>query len=275
MYAVFDAHGHLQLSAFDRDRDAVLERAREAGIAGNVVVGIDGESNRRAVALTERHPDVFAAVGFHPHEAKSFDGEALHLLRELAQAPGVVAIGETGLDFYRNLSPRADQERAFRAQLDLAAELGLPVIIHARQAEKETLAVLRSWTNSHSALARPLGVLHCFAGSAETARAYIDMGFLISVAGNVTYPNAVHLRAIVAAVPIEHLVIETDCPFLAPQNRRGKRSEPADAVETAKAVAAVKNATFDEVAQATTENARALFRVAVREPAQHGGGGAA
>lgn len=275
MDVVFDSHGHLQLAAFDRDRDAVLERARDAGVSGSVVVGIDGESNRRAVALTKRHPDVFAAVGFHPHEAKSFDGEALHLLRELAQAPGVVAIGETGFDFYRNLSPRADQERAFRAHLELAAELGLPVIIHARQAEKETLAALRSWTNSNPALSRPLGVLHCFAGSAESARAYFEMGFLISVAGNVTYPNAAHLRSVVAAVPLERLVVETDCPFLAPQSRRGRRSEPADVVETAKAVAAIQDVTFGEVARATTDNARALFRITAREPVSGRRGGAA
>lgn len=275
MDAVFDSHGHLQLAAFDRDRDAVLERAREARVTGNVVVGIDGGSSRQAVALAARHSDVYAAVAFHPHEAKSLDADALRLLRELANAPRVVAVGEIGLDFYRNLSPRADQERAFRAQLELAAELGLPVIIHARQAEKETLAVLRSWTNSNPALPRPLGVLHCFAGSAETARTYIEMGFLISVAGNVTYPNAAHLRSVVAAAPLERLLIETDCPFLAPQSRRGRRSEPADVVETAKAVAAIKNAAFDEVARATTENACVLFRIAVREPARGGGRGAA
>jgi TatD DNase family protein len=268
MDALFDSHGHLQLPAFDRDREGVLERARAAGVTGNVVVGIDGDSSRRAVALAARHSDVYAAVGFHPHEAKSLDEQALRLLRELARAPGVVAIGEIGLDFYRNLSPREAQERAFREQLALAAELGLPVIIHSRQAEGETLEIVERWARHNDSPRRPPGVLHCFAGSAATAERYMHMGFFISVAGNVTYRNAGDLRSVVAGVPLERLMVETDCPFLAPQSRRGKRSEPADVAETARAVADAKGIPYGEVARATTENARLLFRIQVGEPAK-------
>jgi TatD DNase family protein len=246
----------------------VLDRARAAGVTGNVVVGIDAEGSRRATALAALHGDVYAAVGFHPHEAKSLDAEALRLLRELAREPGVVALGEIGLDFYRNLSPKDAQERAFREQLDLAADLGLPVIIHSRQAETETLEIVERWAQENPALKQPRGVLHCFAGNAATAERYVEMGFFISVAGNVTYPNAGRLRSVIAGVPLDRLLIETDCPFLAPQSRRGRRSEPADVAETAKEVAAVKRTSYGDVARATTENARLLFRIQVNEPAR-------
>jgi TatD DNase family protein len=264
MEGLSDSHTHLQLRAFAKDRQAALDRAREAGVAEMVVVGIDGKGSREAVALAARQEGLYAAVGFHPHEAKLVDGEALRLVRELAAAPGVVALGEVGLDFYRDLSPREAQARAFREQLELATELGLPVIIHSREAAAETYAVLREWragAGDVPPLDKPLGVLHCFSGDLAAARRYVEMGFMISVAGNVTYPNATRLQAVAAALPLEHLIVETDCPFLAPQSHRGRRCEPSYLTETVDKIAALRNVNSQAVAAATRENARRLYRL--------------
>ena len=261
MEGLFDSHTHLQLRAFARDRQAALDRAREAGVAEMVVVGIDGTGSREAVALAARQDGVYAAIGWHPHEARLVDGEALRLLRELAAAPGVVALGEIGLDFYRDLSPREAQARAFREQLELAAELGLPVIIHSREAAAETYAVLRDWLAEGPRPEEPVGVLHCFSGDLAAAQRYVEMGFMISVAGNVTYPNAMRLQAVAAALPLEHLIVETDCPFLAPQSHRGRRCEPSYLTETVDKIAALRNVSRQAVAAATRENARRLYRL--------------
>ncbi len=262
MEGLFDSHTHLQLRAFARDRQAALDRAREAGVAEMVVVGIDGTGSREAVALAAREDGVYAAIGWHPHEARLVDGEALRLLRELAAAPSVMAVGEIGLDFYRNLSPREAQARAFREQLDLASELGLPVIIHSREAAAETYAVLRDWLAEGPRPEEPVGVLHCFSGDLAAAQRYVEMGFMISLAGNVTYPNATHLQAVAAALPLEHLTVETDCPFLAPQSHRGGRCEPSYLTETVDKIAALRNVSPQAVAAATRENARRLYRLA-------------
>ena len=263
MEGLFDSHTHLQLRAFARDRQATLDRAREAGVAEMVVVGIDGKGSRDAVALAARQEGVYAAVGFHPHEAKLVDGEALRLVRELAAAPGVVALGEIGLDFYRDLSPREAQARAFREQLELAAELRLPVIIHSREAAAETYAILRDWlASAGDPPEKPVGILHCFSGDPAAAQRYIEMGFMISIAGNVTYPNATRLQAVAAALPLEHLIVETDCPFLTPQSHRGQRGEPSYLTETVGKIAALRNVSPQSVAAATRENARRLYRLA-------------
>jgi len=261
MEGLFDSHTHLQLRAFARDRQAAFDRAREAGVAEMVVVGIDGTGSREAVALAAREDGVYAAIGFHPHEARLVDGEALRLLRELSADPQVVALGEIGLDFYRNLSPREAQARAFREQLDLASELGLPVIIHSREAAAETYAVLRDWLAEGPRPEEPVGVLHCFSGDLAAAQRYVEMGFMISVAGNVTYPNAARLQAVADALPLEHLIVETDCPFLAPQSHRGRRCEPSYLTETVDRIAALRNINWPEVAAATRENARRLYRL--------------
>ena len=261
MEGLFDSHTHLQLRAFAKDRQAALDRARVARVAEMVVVGIDGTGSREAVALAARQDGVYAAVGFHPHEAKLVDGEALRLVRELAAAPGVVALGEIGLDFYRDLSPREAPARAFREQLELAAELGLPVIIHSREAAAETYAVLRDWLAEGPRPEEPVGVLHCFSGDLAAAQRYVEMGFMISVAGNVTYPNATRLQAVAAALPLEHLIVETDCPFLAPQSHRGGRCEPSYLTETVDKIAALRNVSRQAVAAATRENARRLYRL--------------
>ena len=263
MEALFDSHTHLQLPAFAKDRAAVLGRARAAGVTDTVVVGMDSTDDQEALILAAQRAEIHAAIGFHPHEAKHLNGEALRMLRELAASPEVVALGEIGLDFYRNHSPRADQVRAFHEQLALAAELKLPVIIHSREAQAETYAILRDWTESASrnTLPSPVGVMHCFSGDLELAQRYAEMGFLISVAGNVTYPNAMRLQSVASSLPLEYLLIETDCPFLPPQSHRGARCEPSYLSETVDQIAALRNVSRQAVAAATTENARRLYRL--------------
>jgi TatD DNase family protein len=256
-----DTHAHLDFSKFDADREAVVERARAAGVAAIVNVGTDLTSSQRAVRLAERYGGIYAAVGVHPHDAKRLDGATLAELRELAQHPKVVAVGEIGLDFYRDLSPRDVQRRAFQAQLAWAAKLGTPVVIHDRDAHDEILEVLSDWAagQRHSPLAGRLGVLHTFSGDLSMAEQAIDLGFYLSIAGPVTYKNARQLPDIVRALPIDRLLVETDCPFLAPHPHRGKRNEPAHVRLVAERIAELKGMSLDALARATTANAQHLF----------------
>ena len=257
---LFDTHAHLHDAALLGEIDAVLERARAAGVERIVTVGTDIETSRAAVRLAEAQDGVYAAVGMHPHDAKDWSGEASRELRALAASESVVAIGEIGLDFYRNLSPREAQFRAFREQLELAEELDLPVIIHSREAHDETWDVLAPWGASCRRGA-PVGVIHCFSGHDTLALAYAEMGFLISFAGPVTYPKNDELRAAAKALRGDAIVLETDCPYLSPQGRRGRRNEPAYVRETAEVVAEVRSVGLEVVAAQATANAGRLFRV--------------
>ncbi|MHB1134116.1 MAG: TatD family hydrolase [Chloroflexota bacterium] len=260
--ALVDSHAHLDDEAFAADRADVLARARAAGVTRIVSVGADLASSRANVALAASTPGVWASVGVHPHEAAGLneaaglDEAALAELRSLAAQPRVVAIGEIGLDFYRDLSPRPAQQAAFRAQLALARELGLPAIVHDREAHDEVLAVLREWAGAYPA-AR--GVLHCFSGDEALARAAIELGFYISLAGPVTYANARRLQSLAAILPLERLLVETDCPYLTPVPRRGQRNEPALVALVAEKVAALRGLAPADLAAATTANARRLF----------------
>jgi TatD DNase family protein len=258
-----DTHAHLDFSKFDADRQAVIERARAAGVTTIVTVGTDLASSHRAVELAREYKAVYASVGMHPHDAKKLDGATLAQLRELAQKPKVVAVGEIGLDYYRNLSPRDAQRRAFQAQLAWAARLGKPVIIHDRDAHDEVLEALISWAAGleNSTLAGRLGVLHTFSGDLEMAKRAIDLGFYISISGPVTYRNARQLPDIVRALPLDRLLVETDCPFLAPEPHRGKRNEPAYTRLVAERIAELKGVSFDDLARATTDNAQRLFEL--------------
>ena len=260
---LIDTHAHLDLPQFEADRDAVIERAQAAGVKVIVNAGADLESSRRAVALAEQHPGVYAGVGVHPHDAKTLDGEVLAALRELARQPKVVAVGEIGLDFYRNLSPQDVQRRAFQAQLAWAARLGKPVIVHDREAHAEVLKALTSWAAGlmRSPLAGRVGVLHSFSGDLSMAEQAIELGFYISISGPVTYQNARRLAEIVQALPLDRLLVETDCPYLTPHPHRGKRNEPAYVRLVAEKIAAIKGLTLDEVAATTTANARRLFEL--------------
>jgi len=251
-----DTHAHLHFPEFAGDLEAVLERARAAGVRCMVTIGTDVESSRAAVALAGREPDVWAAVGIHPHAASLADEARLAEIERLAAAPRVVAIGETGLDFFRLLSPRDAQERAFRAQLALARRLRKPVLVHCRDAHEETLAILAEVPVGEAG-----GIMHCFSGDTAIARRCLDLGLLISLAGPVTYPKARALPEVAKVVPADRLVVETDCPFLPPQPYRGKRNEPAYLAVTAARVAELRAEPLEELASRMSENARTLLRL--------------
>lgn len=252
-----DSHAHLDLAQFDGDRQEVLRRAAGAGVVCLVDVGADLASSRRAVALAQVEPRIWAAVGIHPHDAASVTLETLAELRAWAGEPRVVAIGEIGLDYYRDLSPRSQQRDAFAAQLALAQELGLPVIIHDRDAHEETLAILRE----AACQAAPAwgGVMHCFSGDLQFAHQVLDLGLYIGIAGPVTYPSAKKLVEVARSVPLERLLIETDCPYLAPQAHRGQRNEPGYVRFVAERLAELRDLPLEEVARVTSDNACALF----------------
>lgn len=263
MTVLFDTHCHLQDPAFDGAGREMAQRARAAGVAGMLVLGYDAQSNLAALELAGE--GVYPAVGYHPHDAREFSPAAMGVLAAQAARPEVVAIGEIGLDFYRDLSPHDVQRAALDAQLDLAAALAKPVCLHSRAAEGEMHPHLAAYVRRSplAAAGRPVGVMHCFAGTLEQALGYVKLGFLVSVACTVTYPANDEGRRIAAGVPLDSLVIETDSPYLPPQTLRGKRNEPANASAAAQAIAAVRGLSFDEVAAATTRNAERLFGVAV------------
>ena len=254
---LFDTHAHLHFPEFADDLDAVLERARAAGIVGMVTIGTDHETNPAAVALAERLPDVYATVGIHPHDAVEATEADFEALESLARSSAkVVAIGEMGLDFFRDLSPRDVQERVFRRQLGLARRLGRPVVVHCRDAHAETLAIL-----AEENVGEMGGVMHCFSADVEVAKRCLDLGLLISIAGPVTYKNARSLPDFARFVPEDRLVVETDCPFLPPHPHRGQRNEPAYVALTAARVAELRGAALDALGTATTRNAARLFRL--------------
>ncbi|MBC7287552.1 MAG: TatD family hydrolase [Armatimonadetes bacterium] len=257
---MFDTHAHLNHEQFQADRYEVIERARSAGVTGLVNVGYDLGSSRLAVEMASEEDDIYAAVGVHPHEAETVSRETVARLRELARKPGVVAIGETGLDFFRDLSPRQAQIDAFRWQIDIAAAEYLTLIVHTRNAHDEVMEILERQAPPHLRV-----VLHCFSGDQDMADEAIRRGYWIGLAGNITYPNAHALRAVAARVPDEKLLIETDCPYLPPQGRRGRRNEPAYLRETLEALAAVRMQHVEEVERLTDRNALAAFGLAALE----------
>ena len=253
---LIDTHAHLEMREFSDDRDDVIQRAREAGVEYIVTIGTTVESSRDAVMLADKYDFIYAAVGIHPHEVKDILHPAYEILRHFAQHKKVVAYGEVGLDYHYEHSPRTDQKRKFRDMLREARELGLPVIIHDRDAHEDTLQILsEEWSPDLG------GVMHCFSGDTEMANKVIEMGLSISVAGPITFPKAESLREVVRQIPIEHLLIETDSPYLAPQAVRGKRNEPAYVRHTAAAIAAIKGLSFDDVARITSFNAMQLFGI--------------
>jgi TatD DNase family protein len=256
---LLDAHAHLQARQFDADRAAVLQRARAAGVVAIVCASDDLDASAAAVALAEQEPDVWASVGVHPHEASSYNDAVEERLTALAASPRVVAVGEIGLDYYRDRSPRPQQRQSFERQLALASRLGKPVAVHSRDAAEDTYAILHAWREGGAAL--PVQ-MHCFGYDAAWAERCLELGCLISVAGTVTYPNAAATRAVAAAAPEDRLLVETDCPVLAPQSRRGKRNEPAYVAETVACIAAIRGVAPARLARATAENALRLFGIA-------------
>ena len=257
---LFDTHAHLHDPWIGDDLPEVMERAQQAGVERIVTIGCSLQDSRNALAVAERYDNVWATLGVHPHDAKDWTADIESEFRMMAQHEKVVAIGEIGLDFYRNLSPHDDQYRAFEAQLALADDLNLPVVIHSRDAHEESYGVLLEWANRRTR-EFPVGVIHCFSGDADLAHRYQALGFLISFAGPVTYPKNDALREAARSLPLEAIVIETDCPYLSPQPRRGKRNEPANIQHTAQQIADVRGQSTTTIADLSTANALRLFRI--------------
>jgi len=254
---LFDSHAHLHFPGFAEDLDAVLERARAAGVVGMVTIGTDRETNRASVALAEKLPDVYATVGIHPHDAAEAVEADFEEMERLARgSASVVALGEMGLDFYRNLSPPDVQAQVFRRQIALARQVGKPVVLHCRDAHAETLAIL-----AEERVGDVGGVMHCFSGDVPIARRCLDLGLYLSLAGPVTYKNARALPDVARFAPADRVLIETDCPFLPPHPYRGQRNEPAYVALTAARVAELRGEPDDALAETTARNAARLFRL--------------
>ena len=250
-----DTHAHLQWASFDRDREKVISRAQQASVGYIVNIGFDVDGSIKGVKLAEQHEALYATVGIHPHNAIRLDQNVLNKLRELSGNPKVVAIGEIGLDYYRNLSPMEVQKKAFEAQLLLAKELELPVVIHDRDAHSDILKIISRFKG------KIRGIMHCFSGSKEMAEQCIKLGFLVSFAGNVTYPNAHKLHETAKWIDLNRILLETDSPWLAPQAIRGKRNEPGFLPSIAKKIAELKGISTDELAEATTINAKEIYQL--------------
>ncbi len=258
---LIDSHAHLDDARYDHDRDAVVARAQEAGVEAFVTIGCDLATSRAALELAGRHANVYATVGVHPHEVKHIGDDWYDHLRRLAQRPKVVAYGEIGLDYHYNYSPPNLQRERFREQVCLARELRLPIVVHTREAQEDTIAILRE-----EKAADVGGVFHCFSGDAWLAREALDLGFFLSFSGVLTFQNATMLRDIAKTVPMDRVLVETDCPYLTPIPHRGKRNEPAYVKLVAEKLAEVRKAgsetTFEEIGRVTSENARRLFKIA-------------
>lgn len=253
-----DTHAHIDIKEFDRDREDVIQRAAENGVAVIINASFDIESSGRSVALAGRHKGVYAIVGIHPHDAGEAPQGYLDRLAEMARDLKVVALGEMGLDYYRNLSPREIQKRVFREQLGLAREMEIPVVIHDRDAHGDMMDIIKK-----DGVPRKGGVMHCYSGSWEMARDCMKKGFYISIAGPVTYPNAARLKDIAARLPLDRILVETDCPYLSPQIFRGKRNEPAYVRHVAGEIAMLRGLSGEEFARAASSNAARIFGIEI------------
>ena len=252
---LIDSHTHLQVSQYNKDRDAVLKRAQTAGVATILIIGIDLETSLGAIELADKHENLYATVGMHPHDAKKLTPDVLKTFRELLQHPKVIALGEIGLDYYRNFSPPNVQKDAFQKQLDIAEKMEMPIIIHNRDAYMDILPILESRQGQIQ------GVLHCFTGNIELMERSVEIGFHIGIGGIVTYPNAKEMQAVACKVPSDRLLIETDCPWLAPQFHRGKRNEPSYIQAVAEKIAELRNTSVETIGEITTNNFKVLFGI--------------
>ncbi len=254
MTAFIDSHCHVGEPEYDADREAVLARARDVGVATFIVAAAGGtvETNRRALEVAEREPDCHAVLGVHPHDAKLVDDEIVAKIRDWARSPRVVGIGESGLDFHYDHSPRERQIAEFHRFAALARELSLPLVVHSRAAADETLAVLREERVERA-------VMHCFTYGADVARQVVDLGLYVSFSGIVTFRSAEDVREAARLVPADRVLVETDCPYLAPEPRRGGRNAPERVVDVARGLAAARGEPLEEIAERTCENTRRLF----------------
>lgn len=252
-----DTHVHLNAEQYEEDVEEVIERAREAGVGKMIVVGFDTETIERAMELVERYDFLYAVIGWHPVDAIDCTEENLAWIESLTKHPKVVGIGETGLDYHWDKSPKDVQIELFRKQIRLAKKLDLPIIIHNRDATADVVRILQE-EEAHTVG----GIMHCFSGSVEVARQCIDMNFMISLGGPVTFKNAKMPKKVATEIELEHLLIETDAPYLTPHPHRGKRNEPFYVTLVAEEIAKLKEITYEEVAEQTTANALKLFRIA-------------
>ncbi|WP_445492819.1 TatD family hydrolase [Niallia sp. 03133] len=253
---LFDTHTHLNADQFMEDIEETIQRALDAGLEKMIVVGFDRPTIERAMELVEKYSFLYASVGWHPVDAIDMTEDDLLWIEELSSHPKVVAIGEMGLDYHWDKSPKDIQKEVFRRQIRLAKKVSLPIIIHNREATADIVNILKEEDAKEVG-----GIMHCYGGSIETAEECINMNFYISLGGTVTFKNAKKPKEVAAAIPLEKLLIETDCPYLAPTPFRGKRNEPSYVKLVAEEIAAIKGISFEEVAAATTENAKKLFGI--------------
>ncbi|MCM3762598.1 TatD family hydrolase [Alkalihalobacillus oceani] len=253
---LFDTHVHLNADQFEDDLDEVLTRARKAGVTNMVVVGFDEKTIKRALELVERYEELYAAVGWHPVDAVDMTDKHLAWLEELSSHPKVVALGEMGLDYHWDKSPKDVQKEVFRKQIRLAKKVKLPIIIHNREADQDIVDLLKE-----EGAGEVGGIMHCFGGSVEIARQCLDMNFYISLGGPVTFKNARRPKEVAQAIPLDRLLIETDCPYLAPHPYRGKRNEPAYVKLVAEQIASLREMSYEALSAATRENAKKLFGI--------------
>lgn len=253
---LFDTHAHLNAEQFDEDLEEVITRAQENGVENMVIVGFDRPTITRAMELVEKYDFMYASVGWHPVDAIDMNDEDLAWIEELSSHPKVVAIGEMGLDYYWDKSPKEIQKEVFRKQIQLAKKVNLPIVIHNREATADIVEILKEEGASEVG-----GIMHCFSGSVEVAQECLNMNFYISLGGPVTFKNARKPKEVAEAVPLEKLLIETDCPYLAPHPYRGKRNEPGYVKLVAEQIAELKGISYEEVARITTANAKKLFAI--------------
>ncbi|ACB83643.1 TatD family hydrolase [Natranaerobius thermophilus] len=254
---IIDTHAHLDDKRFSSDLEDVIERAKQKKVSQIINVGINIDSSQKSVEMAKKYPEIYATVGVHPHDAKKVPDNYLDELKKMVteNKDVVVGIGEMGLDYFKNRSPQETQKSIFRAQLEFAKELQLPVIIHDRAAHEDALEIVKDFQND------VFGVFHCFAGDEEIASQVMDMGFYISFTGNISFQKADKLRDVVKYAPLSRIMIETDCPYMAPVPFRGKRNEPAFTRLVAEEVADIKGESFEDVVTTTTKNAKDLFRI--------------
>ncbi|KPL06489.1 hypothetical protein AMJ86_08350 [bacterium SM23_57] len=252
-----DTHTHLDFPEFDTDRDTVIQRAIQSGVVLMINIGINIETSRQALEIANNHPKIFATAGFHPHNALEATADAMDQMEKLIQNPWVIAIGEVGLDYYRDLSPRSRQQEVFREMIDVAKRTELPLVIHTRNAHRDTLSIL-----DDMGMPERGGVFHCFSGDLSFANEVLQRGFHVSFTGNITFKNS-QLPRIAKEIPIQKILLETDCPFLAPIPHRGKRSEPVMVQAVAKTLADIHGMSVEKVGEICTLAARQLFNISL------------
>jgi len=258
---LIDSHAHLEMPDFKKDLETTIQKAKDLGVEYIFTVGTEEKDWKRALEIAHSHSSIYAILGVHPHNAKEINDQTYPLLRELCRDKKVRALGEMGLDFFRNLSPRDTQLKRFREQIGLAKKLGLPIVVHDREAHQETLEILKS-ENAEECR----GIIHCFSGDYKMAKVCIGMGFYISIPGTITFKNAEGLREIVKKIPLESLLVETDAPFLTPEPFRGKRNEPGYVRYTAQKLAEIKKISFEKVAEVTSGNALRVYGINEHRP---------